>query len=562
MSLAERIARKRHWFLLLACASLFFLPLTSRALWDSDEGRYAEIAREMLELKDWITPHLNYVVYFEKPPLLYWLTALSMALFGVNAFAARFWCAAFGVLTVGVTYLIGKHWKSEWCGLLAGSILATSLFFFVLTQFLVLDMALTFWMTLSLYAISRWVRETAPAALRRFAVLLAVAVAGGVLTKGAVAVALPGAVLVLSVFFSRLGGRIRRTPWKGALGVCLLLSAPWFIAVSLKHPYFPSFFFIHEHFARYLTTVHHRSAPFYLFVPVVLAGFLPWTVFLPSVARFWFWRRGAALKRDAVGALLVIWAVFIFLFFSLSQSKLPPYVLPIFPALALLAAAVFEKTIPAERTPRWMEGGLMALGLLWVASLVLMKWPHLLPALHRPPASWAIAQSGWVGLLLALGVFVLAGAWSLRNSGLCFGGILLAQALLWPNVGSLASALNPYYSTQSLGEFLRGHAQPQDRIIGYRVSYENRLQTLAFYARRRIAVFGDPGELSLGMAHDPEAAQWFVPEDQADQAIRLVPRGTWVVTNEEHWNRLKSLGLQAAFETVQRQGRLWLLHRL
>src|SRR5882724_12534730 len=114
---------------MLASASLFFLPLGVRALWNSDEGRYAEIAREMLELRDWIAPHLNYVLYFEKPPLLYWLTAASFAVFGQNEFAARFWCATFGLLTVGVVYLLGKHWKREFpyrsgnrTGLLSGCI--------------------------------------------------------------------------------------------------------------------------------------------------------------------------------------------------------------------------------------------------------------------------------------------------------------------------------------------------------------------------------------------------------------------------------------------------------
>src|SRR5437762_5613576 len=109
--LIDRICRP-IWGLIAACVALFYLPLGLRALWDSDEGRYAEIAREMLELKDWITPHLNYVVYFEKPPLTYWLTALSLRVFGPTPFAARFWCATYGLLTVAVTYQIGKNWRS------------------------------------------------------------------------------------------------------------------------------------------------------------------------------------------------------------------------------------------------------------------------------------------------------------------------------------------------------------------------------------------------------------------------------------------------------------------
>src|SRR5580693_2006553 len=105
--------KKLSTYLLLAVASLFYFPLGGHALWDSDEGRYAEIAREMLELKSWIVPHLNYVVYFEKPPLMYWLTAVSLAVFGQNAFAARFWCATFGLLTVWITMKIAREWKNE-----------------------------------------------------------------------------------------------------------------------------------------------------------------------------------------------------------------------------------------------------------------------------------------------------------------------------------------------------------------------------------------------------------------------------------------------------------------
>ena len=261
----NRLTKYLPWFLLLASAALFFFPLGSRALWNSDEGRYAEIAREMLELKDWISPHLNYVLYFEKPPLMYWLTALSMMLFGQNEFAARFWCAAFGVLTVGVVYLIGKHWKNERAGLFAGSMLATSLRFFILTQFLVLDMALTFWMTLALYASSRILQERSPEKVHRFTDLLALSIVGGVLTKGLVAVVFPITVLGLTLGYTRLTVQARKISWQPGLILVVLFSAPWFVLVSLRNPFFPQFFFIREHFQRFLTHVEHRGAPFYFF---------------------------------------------------------------------------------------------------------------------------------------------------------------------------------------------------------------------------------------------------------------------------------------------------------
>ena len=558
----ERFAKRLPWLLLLASASLFFCPLTARVLWDSDEGRYAEIAREMLELKDWITPHLNYVVYFEKPPLMYWLTAISMSVFGVNEFAARFWCAIFGVLTVGVVYLLGKHWKSERCGLLAGGILATSLLFFALTQFLVLDMALTFWMTLLLYAMSRLIQEWAPAALRRFAVLGAIAAAGGILTKGPVAIVLPVAVLVMTVYYSGLWKQIRRTPWKEALGLCLLLTAPWFVAVSLKHPYFVSFFFIHEHLTRYLTTIHHRAQPIYFFIPVLLGGFLPWSVFLPSVTRYWLGRRGAALQRDPVGALLVIWTIFIVLFFSLSQSKLVAYVLPVFPAMALLVAGHFEESMDEETLPRWMTGGLITLIGLFIAGLILLKCPLPIQALQEPPANGLLAQSGWTALILGFGVFIFVGVWGMRRTMPCFGGILLMHVLLWTSLASLAGVMDPYCSSRAIAEWLRLNARPDQQIVAFGESYEDHLQTLGFYTRRRIAIYGEAGEMSLGAAHDPEAAQWFVPTPEAEAAVVRVPSGTWVVTEEGHWSHLQALGLASGFRALQHTGRLWLLQKI
>ncbi len=547
---------------MLASASLFYLPLGARALWNSDEGRYAEIAREMLELKDWISPHLNYVLYFEKPPLVYWLTAASFALFGQNEFAARFWCATFGLLTVGVTYLFGKHWKGEWAGLLSGGILATSLLFFALTQFLVLDMALTFWMTLALYASSRMLMERPPERVKRFTDLLAVAVAGGVLTKGLIGVVFPVAVLGLTIAYTRSWGQARKISWQPAFLLAVLLAAPWFVLISLKHPYFPYFFFVREHITRFLTTVHHREAPFYFFLPVVLGGFLPWSVFLPKLWMSAFEHRGISMKRDPVLALLVLWSLFVLVFFSISQSKLVGYILPVLPALALLCGRAFEETLEDPQAPPWVERGVLALVLLHAAALCVLKLPCAAPLFQDPVASAFRAHSDALSLILGLIVFILVGVWGMRQSVASLGGIMMAQVLLLSTLASLAINLDPFMSNKGLARALSLRAKPEERVVAYGVSYENVLQTLPFYTKRRLSVFGDAGELSTGRDQAPEDSDWFSAEPTAMDALSKMPEGTWVITNEEYLKGLSQKGLADAFEPAGREGRLLLLHKV
>ena len=556
------LSKRLSWVLMLAAASLFYLPLGARALWNSDEGRYAEIAREMLELKDWAVPHLNYVLYFEKPPLLYWLTAASFSVFGRTEFAARFWCATFGVLTVGLTISLGRRWKGERAGLIAGSLLATSLGFFVLTQYLVLDMALTFWMTLALLAAFRILTERPPERVGRATDLLALAIACGFLTKGPIALLFPAVVLGLTLAYLRLGVQARKMTWQPALTLLVVLAGPWFVLVSMKHPFFAPFFFIHEHFSRYLTTVHHRTAPLLFFIPILLVGFLPWSVFLPKVFISAFANRGTAMKRDPGKALFVIWCLFIFAFFSFSQSKLAGYILPIFPALALLLGAAFDEVLDDTGLPLWMKGGVLSLVLIFVAALGVLKSP-LAADLFRDPAAAAVhAHADALGVVIGLGVFVFVGIWGMRQSWICLGGIMMVQVLLLSTAASLSSVLDPYLSNRGLARVLVLRARTEDQVVGYGISYDNMLQALPFYTHRRIAVFGDAGELSMGRDHSADASRWFVEESGGPEALGAMPAGTWVVTNEEHEQVLLQTGVAQTFEPAGREGTLLLLHKI
>ena len=557
------LSKRLPWVLMAASATLFFLPLGGRALWNSDEGRYAEIAREMLVLKDWISPHLNYVLYFEKPPLMYWLTAASFAVFGLTEFAARFWCAAFGVLTVGVVYLIGKQWKNERTGLLTGCVLATSLGFFCLTQYLVLDMALTFWMALALYASVRILQERPPERVRRFSDLLAVAMAGGFLTKGPIGVLFPVMVLGLTLAYTRLGVQARKIPWQPAFILLIVLVSPWFVLVSLRHPFFPAFFFIHEHVARFLTTLHHRTASAFFFVPVLAVGFLPWSVFLPKVIRTALRNRGLAMKRDPVKALLVIWSAFIFIFFSVSQSKLAGYLLPIFPALALLVGALFEEVLEEENLSSWMMGGVVSLILVIVAGLAALKIPLAAPLFSDPVAAAIRSHADILCLVLGTSVFVLVGVWGMRQSWACLGGITMVQVLLLSTLSSTAPVLDPWLSNRGLARVLTLSAKPDDRIVAYGLSYEDVLQSLPFYTGRRIVIEGNPGELELGRQHAEEGADaWFLADPGAQEALRGLPAGTWVVTSDGAVKYLRAAGALDPADLVAREGRLLLFHKV
>jgi 4-amino-4-deoxy-L-arabinose transferase-like glycosyltransferase len=545
-------------WLLTGSALLFFLPLHLRALWDTDEGRYAEIAREMLLLRDWITPHLNFVVYLEKPPLMYWLTAASFKWFGISVFAARFWCAVFGVGTVWLTFLAGRRWRDKRTGLLAGAVLATSVEFFALTQFLVLDMALTFCTTLALYAIVRFLPSRVARERRNSVLLFAAATAAGTLIKGPVALFIPLMVLVVWMVWRRQGLILNELAWRGPVILWLAIVLPWFIAVSCKNPYFPRFFFIHEHVQRYFTAVHHRMEPVWFFIPVVIVGFVPWIFFLPRAFLSVF--NKGSFRSDVIGSFLAVWFLSIFLFFSLSHSKLAGYVLPVFPAIALLAADSISRAWDQEGVPSWMGVGLLCLILFFAVLLFVLKWQIF----FRDVPEWSAITRNSAPMTITLGIIVLilAGVWGMRRVPVCIAGILLAQVLFLWQLASLAAVIDPYLSTKAIACRWKELHRASEPLVVYGASYENYFQTLPFYAQNRVAVWGPPGELETGFQHAADAAEWYVPEGQIRSSLGNLPAGAWLATDEEHASQLAGDQSSGHLRIMEKSGRLMLLQKV
>src|SRR5512146_1465134 len=280
--LAERRRALRLWLCAMLAAAVYLPALGRPALWEPDEGRYAEIAREMLLTHDYVTPRDNWVRYFEKPPLVYWAEALSIRVLGPSEFAVRLPAALSSVAEVAVTAALAEAMFGAAVGLAAAMVLALSPLVFGFARFATLDPTLALLVTAALGAF--WAAARAPAfegaAGRRWFLAAAALAAAGTLAKGPVALVLTGAVGPAWLLAERRGREMVRMPWLGAAAVYTAIAAPWFVLAGWRNPEFARFFFIHEHVDRYLENAEHGWGP-YFFVVVTIAGMWPWICFVP-----------------------------------------------------------------------------------------------------------------------------------------------------------------------------------------------------------------------------------------------------------------------------------------
>lgn len=518
--------------LVAVCATLFFSFMGLRGLWETDEARYAEIAREMVQSGDWVTPRLNYVKYFEKPPLTYWLVALSFKVFGVSDPSARLVPAVFGSLTVLLVFLLGRSLWDNRAGFFAGLVLATSLMFFALSRVLLVDMVLCFGVVLALYG--AWeLRGGRSLGLYLFWL----GCAAGFLSKGLLGPGLP--IMAVVLFCLASGERplaIRLAYWRGP-ALFVLLCAPWVVWVSLANPEFFKFFFIDEHFGRLLTSRHQRTEAFYFYFWVIPAAFFPWVSLLPwAVWQNWPGRGWRTLGRRPF-LFVAVWFASFFLFLTFSSSKMLHYCLPLIPALALLMGqplAAIDLKNWRKVSPKWILISLTALSLLVLTSGLVML---LVPALNPD------IKFRQVGLFLLLGPALAVGAALLifyfrDKLGALLGAPLFVFALVVACVGLAAPSLDHYRSLDGLVSPVKASLGPKDRLVCYGDLYYG----VPFYAGRRTAVVRNWGELEFGRKLDKKAGKWFLPDDRA--FIRLL---------QNPWVRVFAFSETAAFERFKKK---------
>ncbi|WP_291271560.1 glycosyltransferase family 39 protein [Geothrix sp.] len=502
MTRRERSTLIALWFF------LGLLPLLVRPLWEPDEGRYAEIPREMLAAGDWLTPRLNGVLYFEKPPLQYWLSALSMKLFGLNGAAARLPLALASGLMIWAAWRLAKRLGARdplWAPFMA----ATGLLAFLVGQVLTLDALFSAFLVAALAAFVEAAAQRKEGqgglgwTLTAFTFM-----AGAMLTKGLAQVILMGGILVFSLPFAWKDAALRRAVLRTALDplgwlLYLGLVVPWFWAVNRANPGHAQFFFIHEHFTRFLTHEHARQGSNnwlldkLYFVGVLAVGLLPWlSATAVGLKRGWTFLKGRGpqgqdhLARWTVGitALAFCWPL---VFFSASGSKLAPYILPAIVPLAALACT-FEREGEETAALRRMGKELVLLGGIFLLAAAIFR-----------------KDLGGFAWMLALGAgFAGLGLWAHRPKGLTASRLRAAMgAALWLLVWTAQTAAGPGKSVADLLRAAPANAQW--------ISYGTYFQGLPFYARTRVVVVAGTGELAYGRDKlGAEVARWF-DEDPA-----------------------------------------------
>lgn len=478
--------------LVIVFGLLYTLFLGQLPLLEPDEGRYAEIPREMLERGDLVTPRLNHVKYFEKPPLHYWLNAASQSVFGGSEFAVRFPSALLGLCGILMTYHAGRRVFGRREGLFGAMVLGSSALFASLARMNSIDMTLTCFMTATLFSFLLASREGEKRKGFYYHLFYLFA-ALTVLAKGLIGLVLPGGVVFLYILLTRRWRLFSEMRLTTGIALFLAVCAPWFVLVSLRNPEFARFFFIHEHFERFLTKVHGRYEPPWFFIPVLLGGIFPWTLFLPETIR----NLRKEWSREKL--FLLLWIGVILLFFSVSSSKLIPYILPVFPALALLVGAALSDA--SDNGGRAFKvQALATILLLCLAGAGVALYPHLV-AKARFPAG-AVLLPG--GILLAGGLLSFL-AFLKRGPGYLvalLGLIACLTAIAVPPVIFARSVEKK--STRALAPVIRERF-PDVPIV----SYGYYRQDVPFYTGRRVIIAGTSGELEFGRQHDQEQG-WFI----------------------------------------------------
>jgi 4-amino-4-deoxy-L-arabinose transferase len=479
--------------LLLLCFFTFFFGLGRPAITDADEAFYAEASREMVESGDWLTPRFNYQNRWEKPVLYYWLTSATYLIAGPTEFAARLWAALSGAGLALLAWAIARQMTGRldvaW---LTGAVVATSFGYFSMARSALPDLPLTFCITLGIWAALRAVDTTrsheGPRSPGLFGpanmwwALAGVGAGAGFLMKGPVALVVPATVLLPIAWRERRRVRLDARGIAVAAMTAAVVGLPWYVAMWLEHgdAYFQSFF-IGDNLERFTTERFNDSRPFWFYLPVLLGGLMPWSVYLVAFSGDGLARkRRRALHLDDTDWRLLLWAAMPVLFFTVSIGKQPRYILPVLPPLAVFVARGIVARLGHQRDHLLAAATWITAIVFAVLAFAFVRMEPIFVNAY-PLATWAAA------CLLGCSAIALAGiaatsSWRMLPVGTSAAGVLFLVSVWF---GALAG--NRPEPVEQMAALIHSHRSAQEPIGVLDVFTRN----LGFYTGApRMQLFG------------------------------------------------------------------------
>ncbi|MCW5584048.1 MAG: glycosyltransferase family 39 protein [Gammaproteobacteria bacterium] len=515
----------------IVCLSLlltffYLIGLGHYPLFIPDEGRYSEVAREMVAMGDYITPRVNGVAFLDKPVLYYWLQAIAIHLFGIKEWALRLFPALFGVLGCVINYVCGRHLFNRRTGLISAIILATSPLYFSGAHYANLDLEVAVFISSTLLCFITGILSQ-DSSRHYFLITAYIAAALAFLTKGLIGIAFPAMIVGTWIIVLWRWDILKKIHLILGCLLFLVLVLPWYVLVQRTNPEFLHYFFVTQQVSRFLSSgKFNNPTSVWFYVPIILIGFLPWTSFLIQALGSTLKSIWQARREYPVELYLFLWATIVLVFFSIPHSKIITYILPIYPALALLVGNFLSNAWDHARQPaiNWGIFNIVAIGILLAIGWLTTSHYHWLN-LNIPAA--------FIPYLKALAIVYIIHA--IATLFLSKQKTLLPLFILSTTCSTIfllifimgAAHLNQN-TTQPLANDLKKIIRPQDEVVNYFRFY----QDLPIYLERRITLVADWTSPNIAKHDNWIRELWYgMPFQNTD---------AWLINEDEFWKRWNS----------------------
>lgn len=455
--------------LALLFIAFYALWLGSYPLFTPDEGRYSEVAREMLSTGDFITPRVNGIAFLDKPVLYYWLQAAAMKLFGVNEWAIRFFPALTGVLGCLITYLCSRVLFGRLAAILSAIILATSPLYFGTSHYADLNLEVGVFISASLMLFLTGAKsEGKQRSIFLYAAYLAAALAA--LTKGLIGLVFPSMIAGIWILLLWRWQLLRKVHLISGFLLFAVLVMPWYLLVEKANPSFLHYFFVTQQVTRFLSgATFNNPTPWWFYLPVIGIGFFPWTIF--AVQAIFSAGKAVVTKQPNFDSklYLLLWAGIIFLFFSIPQSKTIGYIIPVFPALAMLTGSFLAEHwhSPQSKSICFSLINFLLISVIIAGVLIVLQHKHWIN--FAPPFNWYLSV---IAIIFITSAIISVLAFNQKNLLSYFVITTCCSVAFLLTLTAGASHLNPN-SSKPIALYLNTIKQPQDEIVNYYNFYQD-----------------------------------------------------------------------------------------